>query len=63
MVNSDTEASDGSGANNSQVTFNGSASGSSVTAGTFIGDLIGNVTGNASGSASKLTTVSKTAWG
>jgi hypothetical protein len=44
MVNTDTEGSDGSGANTSQVTFTGNSAGSSVTATTFIGKLSNTLT-------------------
>lgn len=53
MVNTDTEGSDGSGTNTSQVTFSGSSAGSSVTATTFIGKLNNTLTFSAGAFSAK----------
>lgn len=53
MVNTDTELSDGSGANTSQVLFTGNSAGSSVTATTFIGKLNNTLTFSAGTFAEK----------
>lgn len=53
MINTDTELSDGSGANISQVIFTGNSAGSSVTATTFIGKLNNTLTFSAGTFAEK----------